>query len=63
MIERPGQKTLAVEIKSAKKVKEDILTRLRGLVHDLDVDTIVLAKVKQKKVYGDISVMPWQQGL
>jgi len=64
IIERPGQSTLLVEIKSTTHVQESHLKQLQAVAGDLEnCEPICLSNDQQKRVIDDITVYPWQEGL
>lgn len=64
VIERPGQTTLFVEIKSTTHVQESHLKQVRLVALDLDnSESICLSNDPHKRVVNDVTVYPWQEGL
>lgn len=64
IIERPGKSLLCIEIKSNDVVKESDIVGFASLVHDLpNPQAMVLSQDKQAKLFGDIHVLPWQEGM
>jgi predicted AAA+ superfamily ATPase len=64
VVERPGQSLLCIEIKSATSVTEESLGLFSRLTNDLaGCEAICLCNERTAKRYGDVMVMPWQEGL
>lgn len=64
IVQRPGQRLLLIEIKSTDNVLAEQLTRLASLAKDIpNSEAIVLSRDSHRKVYGDITVWPWQEGI
>lgn len=64
IIERPGQTTLLIEIKSTTNVQESHLKQLQSVASDLEnSESICLSNDPQKRVINDVTVYPWQDGL
>jgi predicted AAA+ superfamily ATPase len=65
MIKRPGQRNLAIEIKSSEKIKPEHYKNLLKIKDDLkDFDFIVLSQEKHKRILDNgITIYPWKQGL
>jgi uncharacterized protein len=64
VVERPGQRTCLVEIKSSTEVREDHLRPLRDLCDEFpEFDAICICRELVPRKVGRISVMPWHQGI
>lgn len=63
VIERPNKPLLCIEIKSNSNVLEADLSKFVKITKDLNCEAICLSNDKVAKIYGNIKVMPWQQGL
>lgn len=64
LVERPGQKTLMIEIKSAQQVHAQSLRTLMEFANDFgDCEAICLANEPYPRRIEQVRVMPWQQGL
>ena len=64
VIERPGQRTCLVEIKSSVEVREDQLRSLRDLSHEFsEFELVCLCREKVARKIGNVSVLPWEQGI
>lgn len=64
IIERPGQKTLLIEIKSATFIREDHLSSFAELTQDFkNTEAICLSQESKSKKINDIFVFPWKEGL
>jgi predicted AAA+ superfamily ATPase len=64
IIERPGQTTLLIEIKSTAQVQEAHLKQARSVVTELEnSEAICLSNDGQKRVMNGVTVYPWQEGL
>ena len=64
VIERPGQSTLLVEIKSADSIDPTDLRNLKALRRDIHgSDAICLCREPMPRVVADVRILPWQQGL
>ena len=64
IIERPGLKKIAVEIKSTPFVKEEDVKSLNRIGKDMGSSYLYcLSRDSQKKKIGQVSCLPWQAGL
>lgn len=64
IIERPGQSTLLIEIKSTNHVTEHMLKSLNLMKNEFpEANLLCLSNDPFPKKIEDIDVMPWQQGL
>jgi len=65
IMERPGEKDLLVEIKSAKHIRETQATSLRRLLVDWPVpaEARIWSLEKWEKKWGNVLVLPWELGL
>lgn len=64
VVERPGKKTLFIEIKSGKLVTKESLKSLIALSKDYkDCEAICFSNDKYKKKIENVKVLPWQEGL
>ncbi len=64
VVERPGQPLLCIEIKSSSSIAEDDLSKFASLVKDLpNSEAICLCNERTAKRYGNITVLPWKDGL
>jgi len=64
IIERAGQQTLCIEIKSGEAVREESLTNLRKLSEDIENSLPVCLYAGETDFkYGDIRVFPWAKGI
>lgn len=64
VVERPGQKTLFIEIKSATSVEARHLTNLKTLARDFgDCDAICLSREDYIKDIDGVIVYPWAVGI
>jgi predicted AAA+ superfamily ATPase len=64
VVERPGEKTLFLEIKSGTHVNEAKLAPLKKLSIDFgDCEAICLANEQHARKIDDITVYPWQEGI
>lgn len=65
IVERPGQATLFVEIKSSEQVDKTGLTNLMKLSQDFDGDceAICLSRETSVRKVEDVLILPWQEGL
>jgi predicted AAA+ superfamily ATPase len=61
IVERPGEKTLFVEIKSSERVTSEQLRHLRDLStgHD-DIEPICICREPRARRDGTILILPWQ---
>ncbi len=60
IVERPGEKMLCIEIKSADNVREEKLSSFVKLVKDLgDTEAICISQEPRAKKIGEILVLPW----
>ena len=63
VIERPGKKTLLVEIKSSASVDERDIKALRLLRSDMPgTEGICLSRDKKPHAAGGIRMLHWQEG-
>ena len=64
VVERPGEKILFIEIKSANNVEERHLTTLKTLANDFgDCEAICLSRDPYPKQFGNITIYPWEMGI
>lgn len=62
IIERPGARTLFVEIKSTERVTREHLRHLRDLSAGRDdVEPICVSRESRRRREGEILVLPWQE--
>lgn len=64
IVKRPGQKVLLIEIKSTDNVQAEELKSIMRLKEEFpECEAICLSRDPKKKVYGDMVVWPWQDGI
>ena len=65
VIERPGQKTLLVEIKSTTQVQPEAVKNLERFVNDWDApaEAQLWSQDPHEKRLGSVLVLPWEKGL
>jgi len=64
IIERPGQSTLLIEIKSTREVTKPMLKALGLLKNEIpNAEAWCLSNDPYAKKFDDLLVLPWQQGL
>lgn len=64
VVERPGEKTLFIEIKSSVNVQESQLRVLKSLSEDFgDCEAVCFSRDPYPKKLGNISVLPWAEGV
>jgi predicted AAA+ superfamily ATPase len=64
VVERPGQKTLCIEIKSTEEIHEKDLGAFSRLTRDIpDSEAIVLSQDRFLKKFDHITCYPWREGL
>ncbi len=64
VVERPGKKTLFIEIKSSNNVQVSQLSHLKTLSQDFgECETACFSRDPYQKKLHDINVFPWQQGI
>ena len=64
IIDRPGQSTLLIEIKSTCEVTEPMLKSLKTLKNEFThAESMCLSNDPYAKKFDDILVLPWRQGL
>ena len=64
IVERPGKKTLCIEIKSSDNVREDQLTSFTNIVKAVDnSEAICISQEKRARKVGAITVLPWLDAL
>lgn len=64
IIERPGQKTLLIEIKSSTEVRWDHIQSFSALSKDMtNVEPICLSRSPRAQMLENILILPWGEGL
>lgn len=64
VVERPGQKTLFIEIKSATLVEGRHLSSLKTLARDFGTcEAICLCREQHAKIIEGVAVYPWAEGI
>lgn len=64
IVERPGNKVLCIEIKSAENIREDQLSNFMSIIKDFNnSEAICISRDKRAKKIGDILVLPWLEAL
>ena len=64
VIERPGEKTALVEIKSSELVTDKHIRHLKTLVDEYDdFEAFCLCRETQPRRVGKIRILPWQMGI
>lgn len=64
IVERPGQKTLAIEIKSSKLVDDVEISKLQRLGGDLkNSDSVIISRETTPRRVGSVSIKPWREGI
>ncbi len=64
IVDRPGEASLLIEIKSAVNVSEESLSSFSRLVADFsDCEAICISDEVRAKRYGKITVMPWRDAI
>lgn len=64
IVERPGKPILFIEIKSTNNVREQDLSQLRLITKDFKkCEAVCFSQDPWKKQFGNITVMPWQDGI
>jgi len=64
IIDRPGQSTVLLEIKSTDSVTERDVKTLNGFIPDFpECKAICFSRDKDRKVLRDVLCLPWQDGL
>ncbi len=64
VVERPGQKTVLVEIKSTSELREDHLRNLQALAKEFpEFDAICICREKVARQMGNVKVYPWDEGI
>lgn len=64
VIERPGQSTILVEIKSSQRVDDADLRHLSAFVRDIpDAQAFCLSHEPRPRKVNDIHIVPWREGL
>lgn len=62
VIERPGQPTLFVEIKSAESVKESDIRAINKLASEMkDSQALCISCEKRRRKVGNVLIVPWQE--
>ncbi len=64
VVERPGQKILFIEIKSANTVEARHLSTLKTLAHDFgECEAVCFSRDEYTKKIDDVMVYPWAIGI
>ena len=64
VIERPGEKTLLIEIKSSENVSKEQLNKFAILANDVpNSEAVCFSRDLRKKITNNITVYPWKEGL
>ncbi|MCB0321435.1 MAG: ATP-binding protein, partial [Bdellovibrionales bacterium] len=64
IVERVGEKTLCIEIKSSSSVRSEQLTNLKKLSADIENSIPLCLYTGDKRLlYDNVEVLPWQTGL
>lgn len=64
IIERPGKKTVLVEIKSSSRVTDDMTRTLNAFYKDMsNVECLCLSNDEKRQRIGYVSCMPWSEGI
>lgn len=64
IVERPGQTTLAIEIKSATLVDEVEIGKMQRLGNDLEnSELVILSRETLPRQVQDVSILPWREGI
>ena len=64
IVERPGEKLLFIEIKSATEINEDSLNSFTKLSKDFgDCEAVCFSRDVYKKQFDHVTVYPWQEGI
>jgi predicted AAA+ superfamily ATPase len=64
VVERPGQPLVLVEIKSADRVREDMLHSLNQITKDFpQAQVYCLCRERMRRLQGRVQIVPWQEGL
>ena len=64
VVERPGQRTCLVEIKSSTDVRDEHLRSLRDLSSEFpEFDAICICRESIARKVGNLSILPWQKGI
>ena len=63
IVERPGERTVFIEIKSSERVTDAHLKHLRDLTADRDdIEALCLCREQRARKEGKILILPWQDG-
>lgn len=64
VVERPGEPTLLIEIKSSFSVKEEDLSTLKRFQNDFNKsEAVCFSNDERRKCYNEITVIPWHEGI
>ena len=64
IIDRPGMKTLVVEIKSTKVIRAEHTEGAARLGKDIPVcEIVILSRDTEPKQYGPVRCMHWREGI
>lgn len=64
IVERPGRKTILIEIKSTTTVREDHVSALRKFLPDFkNSEGICLSRDRTVQKFGDVTCLPWDVGI
>ena len=64
IVERPGRKTILIEIKSTTTMREDHVSTLRKFLPDFkNSEGICLSRDRTVQKFGDVTCLPWDVGI
>lgn len=64
VVDRPGESTILIEIKSATKVDQTDLRHLKKFMRDIpNSEALCLSQEPLPRIVDDISILPWENGL
>lgn len=64
VVERPAEKTLLIEIKSATHVDKTDINKLAKIASDIDnCEAVFFTNETRPRKVGDIMIYPWQEGI
>ncbi len=64
VVDRPGESTILIEIKSSTKVDQTDLRHLKKFMRDIpNSEALCLSQEPLPRIVDDISILPWENGL
>lgn len=64
IVERPGKKTLCIEIKSSDQVRDDKMVPFSKIAEDMgNSEAICISRESQSRKVGGVLILPWKEAL